>query len=114
MSDPITSVSNPQIKDLVRLRERRHRDQSRTFIVEGYREVSRALDAGVVFERLYVCPELFLGPNEDSLIARVAEGGTVVVASEEAVRDGAALKRSRSPATSARCSELPTPLVVMP
>ena len=79
MSDPITSVSNPQIKDLVRLRDRRHRDRSGTFIVEGYRAISRASDAGVAFERLYVCPELFLGPNEDALIARVAETGAPVI-----------------------------------
>ena len=78
MSDPITSTTNPQIKDLVRLRDRRHRDQSGTFVVEGYRAVSRALDAELEFERLYICPELFLGPNEDQLIDRVADGGTLV------------------------------------
>jgi TrmH family RNA methyltransferase len=79
MSDPITSVSNPQIKDLVRLRDRRHRDRSGTFVVEGYRTIARASDAGVAFERLYVCPELFLGPNEDALIARVAGTGAPVI-----------------------------------
>jgi TrmH family RNA methyltransferase len=79
MSDPITSTTNPQIKDLVRLRDRRHRDQSGTFVVEGYRAVSRALDAELEFERLYICPELFLGPNEDQLIDRVAAGGTLVI-----------------------------------
>ena len=79
MSDPITSVSNPQIKDLVRLRDRRHRDRSGTFVVEGYRAIARAADAGVTFERLYICPELFLGPNEDALIARVAGTGAPVI-----------------------------------
>lgn len=79
MSDPITSTTNPQIKDLVRLRDRRHRDQSGTFVVEGYRAVSRALDAELEFERLYICPELFLGPNEDQLIDRVSATGTPVI-----------------------------------
>lgn len=79
MSDPITSVANPQIKDLVRLRDRRHRDRSGTFVVEGYRAVSRAVAAGVEFDRLYICPELFLGPNEDALIAQIAEQGTAVI-----------------------------------
>ncbi len=90
MSEPITSVSNPQIKDLVRLRDRRHRDRSGTFVVEGYRAISRATDAGVEFDRLYVCPELFLGPNEDALISRVAETGTTVIeVSEEPFRKAA-------------------------
>ncbi len=79
MSDPITSSSNPQIKDLVRLRDRRHRDRSGTFVVEGYREVTRALDAGVEIERLYISRDLFLGPNEDEVIARVAELGAPVI-----------------------------------
>lgn len=79
MSDPITSTSNPQIKELVRLRDRRHRDRSGTFVVEGFRAVSRATDAGLEFERLYVCPELFLGTNEAALIARVAGSGAAVV-----------------------------------
>jgi TrmH family RNA methyltransferase len=47
--------------------------------VEGYRAISRAAEAGMAFDRLYVCPELFLGPNEDSLIARVAESGAPVI-----------------------------------
>lgn len=90
MSDPITSVSNPQIKDLVRLRDRRHRDRSGTFVVEGYREISRACDAGVVFERLYISPELFLGPNEDALIERIADAGTPVIeVAEEPFRKAA-------------------------
>lgn len=79
MPDPITSVSNPQIKELVRLRDRRHRDRSGTFVVEGYRAISRAADAGMAFDRLYVCPELFLGPNEDSLISRLAATGAPVI-----------------------------------
>ncbi len=79
MSDPITSSSNPQIKDLVRLRDRRHRDRTGTFVIEGFRGITRALDAAIEIERLYVCRELFLGPNEDGLIARVADTGAPVI-----------------------------------
>ena len=90
MSEPITSLSNPQIKELVRLRDRRHRDRSGTFVVEGYRAISRASDAGVVFDRIYVSPGLFLGPNEDALIARIADAGTPVIeVSEEPFRKAA-------------------------
>ena len=90
MSEPITSLSNPQIKELVRLRDRRHRDRSGTFVVEGYRAIFRASDAGVVFDRIYVSPGLFLGPNEDALIARIADAGTPVIeVSEEPFRKAA-------------------------
>ena len=79
MSDPITSPTNPQIKNLVRLRNRRHRDESGTYLVEGFRAVSRAIDAGAEICYLYVCPELFLGENESTLIAAAAATGTKVI-----------------------------------
>lgn len=78
MSDQITSSSNPQIKHLVRLRDRRHRDRSGTFIVEGFRAIHRAVASGVTLRTLYVSPELFLGSNEGALIEWVASTGTVI------------------------------------
>lgn len=47
MTADITSPSNERIKNLVRLRERKHRDESQTFIVEGERLVTRALSTGL-------------------------------------------------------------------
>lgn len=79
MTDPITSTSNPRIKALVRLRTRRERDTTGTFLVEGYRELTRALDAGVRIETLYTCDELYLGGNEPALVARVASDGSEIV-----------------------------------
>lgn len=83
----ISSAQNPQIKDLVRLRDRRHRDRSGRFVIEGYRELGRAIEAGLTLETLYVCPELFLGPNEPALIASIEATGTAVTTvSEQAFR----------------------------
>ena len=79
MSDPITSTTNPQIKALVRLRDRRHRDQSGTYLIEGFRALSRAVAAGVPVKTLYVCRELFLGENEDALVAAVGDTGATVI-----------------------------------
>ena len=53
--------------EVVKLRDRRPRDESGLFIIEGYRELKRALDAGRTIETLFYCPELFLGSNEESL-----------------------------------------------
>lgn len=75
----ITSMQNDRVKELVRLRDRRHRDRSRRFLIEGYREVARARDANIGIETLFTCPELFLGPNEDELVAGLAAAGTEVV-----------------------------------
>jgi len=66
----ITSAQNPKIKDVVRLRERRQREKTGKFLIEGYRELLRAVDAGTVVESLFICPELFLGSNEQALIDR--------------------------------------------
>jgi RNA methyltransferase, TrmH family len=63
----ITSAQNARVKQAIKLRNRRARDHSSTFLIEGYRELSRA--AGRVrIDSLFVCPELFLGTNETTLI----------------------------------------------
>jgi TrmH family RNA methyltransferase len=78
MRQAITSPHNQRIKDLVRLRRRRERDGSGLFVIEGYRELTRAREAGVELTDLYVCPPLYLGSNEPGLIEAIAAGGTPV------------------------------------
>jgi RNA methyltransferase, TrmH family len=74
----ISSLQNPRIKNVVKLRDLHHRDAQRLMIVEGYRPIRRALDNGYPLAELYVCPELFLGSNEAALIAEVvAQGATL-------------------------------------
>lgn len=66
--DPIiTSLQNPKIKEAVKLRDRRPREESGLFLIEGYRELKRALEANRQIEVLFYCPELFLGSNEEHL-----------------------------------------------
>lgn len=84
MPDPITSLTNPRVKDLVRLRDRRHRDRSSTFLIEGFRELSRAHAAGTTIETLYICPDLYLGSNEPALVGAIEATGTEVVELAEA------------------------------
>jgi TrmH family RNA methyltransferase len=55
---PITSLTNPRIKAAVRLRDRAERDLTGLTIVDGAREILRALDAGVRVEQAFVAPEL--------------------------------------------------------
>ena len=42
-SPVITSLQNPQIKQLVKLRNRRERDIAKLYMIEGYRELLRCL-----------------------------------------------------------------------
>ena len=58
----IQSRRNDQVKNLVKLRERKHRDRQECFLVEGLRELGHALGAGYEIRRVYYCPEFF--PSE--------------------------------------------------
>ncbi len=55
----IQSRNNEQVKNLVKLRERKHRDRQQRFLVEGLRETGHALGAGFTIETIYYCPEFF-------------------------------------------------------
>jgi TrmH family RNA methyltransferase len=75
----ITSLQNPRLKRLVRLRERRGRDEEGAFLIEGYREVRRALEKGVPLAEVYYAPDWFLGGNERALLAQAEAAGTVLL-----------------------------------
>jgi len=66
----ITSAYNPQIKLVEKLKNRRKRDELGLFSIEGYREISRAVSV-VKLEKVFICPELFLGSNEKQLLDSV-------------------------------------------
>lgn len=75
----ITSAQNPQLKDALKLQDRRSRDESGLFLIEGYRELTRAVKGEVELQKLFVCPELFLGENEPALIRAIQARGTAVL-----------------------------------
>jgi TrmH family RNA methyltransferase len=54
----IASAANPRVRAAARLRDRRARDESGLTIVDGGREVRRALEAGVEVEEAFVCESL--------------------------------------------------------
>jgi TrmH family RNA methyltransferase len=73
--EKISSLQNPRVKQLVKLRERRDRDEAGVFLVEGYREVRRALEKKVALQELYYAPEWFLGENEPALLRDAEAAG---------------------------------------
>lgn len=84
-STTITSLQNPGIKQVLKLRERSERDNTGKFLIEGYREILRAVDGVHPIETLYFCRELFLGSNEGSLIDQIKNNGTQIIPCEEPV-----------------------------
>lgn len=85
MEAELTSLQNPRVKQVISLRERRDRDKSGLFLIEGYREILRAVDADHPIQTLFICPELFLGSNEDSLLRRISASKAVTVPCSEKV-----------------------------
>jgi TrmH family RNA methyltransferase len=69
----LTSVHNPHIKNVVRFNSRRRRETARLTIVEGQREVDRALKAGVVPQEAYFCPELLTGATAKITSAKLQQ-----------------------------------------
>ncbi len=76
----IDSTANPYVKEVARLKERRARQRSSTFLVEGARETERALAAGVSAVELLLAPELHADAAQARSIleAAVAAGAEIV------------------------------------
>lgn len=58
MATHLTSPQNPHVKDALKLEKRSERARQRLTLVEGAREVRRALAAGIVPVKAFVCPEI--------------------------------------------------------
>lgn len=71
----ITSSSNPKIKEIARLRQRSHRDGAGALLVEGYREIKRALDNDYAPRQIVTCADFFMGSHEQLLIDRCTGRG---------------------------------------
>ena len=84
MNKVVTSVTNPGVKRVVKLRSARARREEGLFIIEGFREVRRALEGDIAINELWVCPELWLGSHEDEIVEGAeARGAEVIEASRE-------------------------------
>lgn len=75
----ITSPSNPRIRAAVRLRDRRERDRTGTTLVDGAREVRRALDAGIEVVEAFIAPGLAERPEGPGILDRLAAAGIACI-----------------------------------
>ena len=92
----LTSPQNSQLKEALKLEKRSERAQRRLTLVEGAREVARALEAGILPVEAFVCPafvdaEVFQEGDaeaEDGLA--VLAGAVLVVVGEESAAEAVA------------------------
>jgi RNA methyltransferase, TrmH family len=57
----ITSLQNARVKAAARLRDRRHREKQGRMLIDGVRELARAIHSGVPVREVYVCETLCQG-----------------------------------------------------
>jgi TrmH family RNA methyltransferase len=116
----ITSSSNPRLKAIRRLKRDARRNG--VFLVEGYRQVACALEAGAKVRELYVAAELYLGDCEEELASFAERRGAVVhelsAAAFESISgqvraDGISAVVERWPTTLDRLRLGPIPLLVV-
>jgi TrmH family RNA methyltransferase len=80
----ITSPANPRIKAAVRLRDRGERDRTGLTIVDGAREVLRALGAAVAIEEAFVHEPSVRSEDARAALARLREAGAPILTTSEA------------------------------
>jgi TrmH family RNA methyltransferase len=75
----ITSVANPLVKRMRKLRGRKTREAEGAFLVEGIAQTRQALDHGAPLELLFVAPDLLSSPGAWTAIEGAEASGTRVV-----------------------------------
>lgn len=71
----ITSPANPSVKAIRALRQRKEREASGSFFIEGIRLVAEAAQLGAPIERLVVAPDLLASGFARELVAAQAAAG---------------------------------------
>jgi len=75
----ITSLANPRVKYLVKLRSHKERDASGLTIVEGDNELLRAMEAGITFKEVFLCDDLLAHRPEAKSLADRCRGLKAIV-----------------------------------
>ena len=69
----ITSATNPRVKAAAKLREARDRVREGRMIIDGVREIGRALDGGVKICEVYLCAKPCQEFHCDEILGRLDE-----------------------------------------
>lgn len=78
MTAIITSPQNPRIKAVADLRESRSRRETGLILIDGLREIGRALDAGIAIDEAFCCNEINMTDAAQAMTKRLRENGATV------------------------------------
>jgi TrmH family RNA methyltransferase len=81
----ITSRQNPRVKEAARLRTGRGRQRQGRFLIDGAREILRALAAGIRCREAFVCDELCAAAECQQAIESLQSAGTEILSVTPAV-----------------------------
>lgn len=73
----ITSLHNPHVKNTVKLRERRQRQKQGRILIDGARELARAVAAGVDLIEVFVCESLCRSADARAALELAEQSGAV-------------------------------------
>lgn len=82
---PITSRQNARVKEAAKLRQRRQRTRQGRFLIDGAREITRAIDAGVEIVDAFVCDDFCTAAESQAAVRQLAQTGADVAAVTPAV-----------------------------
>jgi TrmH family RNA methyltransferase len=82
-SPTLASPSNPRIKSVARLRDRRERESTGLTLVDGAREVRRALDSKVEVVEAFVCEPLLAGEDARVVLDLLRDRGVPITNTTE-------------------------------
>jgi TrmH family RNA methyltransferase len=88
----VTSAANPKIKQIRKLRERKERQASGLFFVEGLRIVAEAAQQGARFDTLLVAPDLLASEFGRELVDQIGRRGVPVLEVSAPVFESISLK----------------------
>jgi len=81
----ITSLHNPHVRSALRLRDRRHRQRQDRILIDGARELGRAIAAGVRLVEVFVCGPLCQSDEARRVVAALAGSPARILHVTEAV-----------------------------
>lgn len=122
MGERIDSAQNARIKATARLRERRARKQSGLILIDGGREIMRAIEAGVEVVEAFVCRELVRGADATASVVVLENSRVRLIETSEAAyaklgfgeRDEGIVAVARRPEQSLDSLKLPkNPLIAV-
>lgn len=81
----ITSLQNERVKKAIKLRDRKGRDKQTRIVIDGVREITRALEANVELVEVFTCESLVTTAEATQLLSQIEDENCVRLEVTEAV-----------------------------